>query len=223
MNKIDIDTRLFQKTAHIKEGLNQLENWRYFERYGGVKSHKSHLQEWLITQKEARLEIGLTLMPLKVLSCGQRPDIDDASSYRRHMTKNELTQAGYKFAEILNKLSYRKAYERHNKCLFIVMVLEGEKSQKDLHLHFASNKPEHLSHFEFRKVVRRAIEMSRDFCLHNPKAKSDAATNERYQYKADIIDSGWIGYITKELDSQQIHNLYFPCKSVSPSRMTLTN
>lgn len=51
MNKQDIETRLFQKSAHIKEGLNTLENWNYFREHGGVKSYKSLVQDWLTNQE----------------------------------------------------------------------------------------------------------------------------------------------------------------------------
>lgn len=210
MNKQQIETRLFQKSAHIKEGLNSLENWNYFRKHGGVQSHKSLVQDWLTNQENHVLDIGLTLMPVKVLSCGQRPNDGDTTKYRRHMNRDELYQAGTKFVEILNKLVYKNAYKRLGKRLFIVMVMEGEQSQKDLHLHFAMNKPEYLSHLQFGKIIKQAIEMSRDFCLETQRTKSTKATNDRYHYKADIVDRGWIGYITKELDVKHTHNLYLP-------------
>ena len=210
MNRQDIHYRLFQKTGHIQEGNNQLENWEHFRQHGGVKSHKAHIQEWLVNQDEASLEIGLTLMPLKVLACGQRPQHADTKEPRRHMNGRELYQAGTKFVEILNKLTYKNAYKRHKKRLFIVMVMEGERSHKDLHLHFAMNKPEHLSHLEFGKIIKRAIEMSREFWLDVPESVRTKPSDKRYHYKADIVDRGWIGYITKELDTQQTHNLYLP-------------
>lgn len=210
MNRQDIEYRLFQKSGHIKEGFNQLENWQYFRQSGGVKNHKSQIQDWLVTQTDAKLDIGLTLMPVKVLPCGQRPQHKDTKQYRRHMNRDELYQAGVKFTEILNKLTYKNAYKRYGKRLFIVMVIEGERIQKDLHLHLAINKPDHLTHTEFAKVIRQAIEMSRDFCLEAPKASANKSRDERYHYKADIVDRGWIGYITKELDTRHTHNLYLP-------------
>jgi hypothetical protein len=210
MNRQDIDTRIFQKTAHLKDGYNSLQNWEYFRKNGGVKSQKSHFQDWLITQDEAELEIGLTLMPVKVLSCGQRLRDKETKTYLRHMNRDELYQVGTKFVEILNKLTYKNAYKRFNKRLFIVMVMEGEKSQKALHLHFAMNKPEHMSYMEFSKVIQIAIEMSREFCLEASRASKTKPRDERYHYKADIVDRGWVGYITKELDTRHTHNLYLP-------------
>lgn len=210
MNRQDIETRLFQKSAHIKHGHSQLDNWEHFRRHGGIKSHKANIQEWLVNQEAAKLDIGLTLMPVKVLPCGQRPRDTDTQKYRRHMNRDELYQAGVKFVEILNRLTYKNAFKRFGKRLFIVMVMEGESSQRDLHLHFAMNKPEHLSHMEFGKVIRQAIEMSRDFCLETPKVSSAKSRDERYHFKADIVDRGWVGYITKELDTRHTHNLYLP-------------
>lgn len=72
------------------------------------------------------------------------------------------------------------------------------------------NKPEHLSHLEFGRVIKRAIEMSQDFCVENHSASANKSANARYHFKAEVVDSGWISYITKELGTQHIHNLYLP-------------
>ena len=208
MNRQDIDERLFQKFGHLRDGYNTLENWLHFRKYGGVKSQKAYLQEWLVNQRETELDIGLTLMPVKVFGCGQRPQHTDTKQYRRHMNRDELYQAGMKFVEVLNKFAYKNAYKRFGKRLFIVMVMEGEQSQKDLHLHLAMNKPEHLTHIEFGKVIKQALEMSRDFYLQAPKRTTSKPN--RYHYKAEIVDRGWVGYITKELDTRHTHNLYLP-------------
>ena len=74
MNKQQIETRLFQKSAHIKEGLNSLENWNYFREHGGVKSQKVHIQDWLINHEEvvikSRLESPLdSLLPISRNRC----------------------------------------------------------------------------------------------------------------------------------------------------------
>jgi predicted DNA-binding transcriptional regulator len=63
---------------------------------------------------------------------------------------------------------------------------------------------------EYFKIIKYAIEMSRDFCLDVTNISTLTPSNQRYHYKADIVDRGWIGYITKELDVKHTHNLYLP-------------
>ena len=129
----------------------------------------------------------------------------------RHLSSSELVRVSNRFVELLNRLTYKQAYKRFNKRLDIVMVTEGEQELIDLHTHFAIRKPETMSHKEFSKVVKQALELSGDFEIHNPKYDADAENlEEKYRYKLDLIDEGWLTYITKKINGKDLKNLYLP-------------
>ena len=91
------------------------------------------------------------------------------------------------------------------------MVTEGEQELIDLHTHFAIRKPETMSHKEFSKAVKKALELSGDFEITNPKYDADAEILEdKYRYKLDLIDEGWLTYITKKINGKDLKNLYLP-------------
>jgi hypothetical protein len=129
----------------------------------------------------------------------------------RHLNSSELVSASNRFVELLNRLIYKQAYKRNNKRLDIVMVTEGEQELIDLHTHFAIRKPETTSLMEFKKAVKKALELSGDFEITNPNYDADAdILVEKYRYKLDLIDEGWLTYITKKLDGKDMKNLYLP-------------
>lgn len=169
-------------------------------------TNKQLITDWLARDCIEQFEFGLTLMPKKVFAGyfkGRKRD--------RHLYKQELETASNRFVEILNKLVYKKAYKRYDKRLGVVMTIEGEKSYKDLHTHFALTKPATMSCIEFARLVRKAIELSGDFCIFESNyIFKPGKFNQQYRYKLDITDDGWLYYITKELDKHNIHNLYLP-------------
>ncbi|PHY05419.1 MAG: hypothetical protein CK528_13630 [Alcaligenaceae bacterium] len=116
----------------------------------------------------------------------------------RHLNSSELVSASNRFVELLNRLTYKQAYKRYNKHLDIVMVTEGEQELIDLHTHFAIRKPETMSHKKFSKAVKQALELSDDFEITNPNYDAEAEILvDKYRYKLDLIDEGWITYIKK--------------------------
>jgi PHP family Zn ribbon phosphoesterase len=91
------------------------------------------------------------------------------------------------------------------------MVTEGEQEMIDLHTHFAISKPITMSHKEFSKAVIKALELSGDFEITNPNYEENLNNLEdKYRYKLDLIDEGWLTYITKKLDGKDFKNLYLP-------------
>ena len=91
------------------------------------------------------------------------------------------------------------------------MAIEGEKSIKDLHTHFALLKPHWLSDKEFSKIINKVIKISGDFCIENTSYSAETDNlDKKYRYKLDLIDDEWMTYITKELDKRNFHNLYLP-------------
>lgn len=164
-------------------------------------SNKEIIANWLAQDCEADFQLGLTLMPKKM----------QYKNGLRHLNKNELEKASYRFVEFLNAAVYKNAYKRFNKKLDVVMTIEGEKSCKDLHSHFVLTKPVEMKWNEFARRVRLALKLSNDFEIFNPNYNFDNDnSDEQYRYKLDIIDSDWLSYITKELDKKDVQNLYFP-------------
>ena len=162
------------------------------------KSPKRLLRDWLAYECDVDFNFGLTLMPKKLLD--------------RHLTKTELESACYRFLAILNRLVYKNAYLRYNKKLDVVMAIEGERSFKDLHAHFALAKPDEMPVKQFVLLVHEALHISNDFVIENavcPNRLRDDLS-KRYRYKLDAVNSGWITYITKELDKRSMHSLYLP-------------
>ncbi len=169
-------------------------------------TNKQEITEWLAYSCTEQFQFGLTLMPKKVFA-----EHDKDKKYGRHIRKTELETASNRFVDKLNSVVYKKAYARYDKKLAVVMTIEGERSDKDLHTHFALSKPSTMHSNEFSKRVREALELSGDFWIFDPNYKFDVSKyNEKYRYKLDITDDGWLYYITKELDKHKLHNLYLP-------------
>ena len=174
--------------------------------------HNQIISNWLAHGCETKFELGLTVMPKKVLYKyvpGSKAVKDN--KLLRHLNRSELERASIRFIDILNRLVYKHSYKRYNNKLDVVMVIEGAKSAKDLHTHFALTKPKEIIWNEFARRVKKALEMSGDFEIFNPTYNfyKDRA-EEQYRYKLDIIDSDWLYYITKELEAKSVHNLYLP-------------
>ena len=142
-------------------------------------SHKQMLADWLGKGCKQRFDMGLTLMPKKVLYKQKSARYEMKNTQiLRHLNSSELVSASNRFVELLNRLTYKQAYKRFNKRLDIVMVTEGEQELIDLHTHFAICKPKTMSHKEFSKAVKQALELSGDFEIHNPN----------YDVNAEILE-----------------------------------
>jgi hypothetical protein len=170
------------------------------------------LADWLGKGVGQRFDMGLTLMPKKVhyKQKSARYGMKNPQVLR-HLNSSELVSASNRFVELLNKQTYKQAYKRYNKRLDIVMVTEGEQELIDLHTHFAIRKPEQMPIKQFVKAVHKAIELSGDFEIENPNYIADDENwTEKYRYKLDLIDEGWLTYITKKIDGKDLKNLYLP-------------
>ena len=129
----------------------------------------------------------------------------------RHLNKTELEAANKRFIAILNKLVFKQGYRRLNMRLDVVAVIEGERELGDLHTHFALKRPEAMRTNDFARLVLKALLVSGDFEIENNSYDADNdCIAEKYRYKLDIIDSGWMSYITKMLNGKDFNNLYLP-------------
>lgn len=103
---------------------------------------------------------------------------------RRRLTREHSEKIAQKFIEKLNGAVFGNFAKRHGKSLKYIPVIEGERSNKNLHLHFAiGGLPETI--------------MFNEFYIYVEKAKY-YTENVDEQYKIDIADSGWLEYLSKE-------------------------
>ena len=113
--------------------------------------------------------------------------------YYKKIDKDECRQIAKRFTQKLNQQIFGNSVKRYGKGLKYLIVIEGERSCKNLHLHMAIGQiPEHIK--------LNAI----DGLVKNAKAKV-AGIDE--QYKVDIVDSGWMEYLTKELGKADTDNI----------------
>lgn len=113
--------------------------------------------------------------------------------YYKKIDKDECRQIAKRFTQKLNQQIFGNSAKRYGKGLIYLIVVEGERSCKNLHLHMAIGQiPEHIK--------LNAI----DGLVKNAKAKVEGIDE---QYKVDIVDSGWMEYLTKELGKTDTDNI----------------
>lgn len=155
------------------------------------------LVNWLAIEKASELCMGVTIMPKKIKFMPRK----GCELVARHVTNKELVERATRFVHLLNSCVYKNAYRRKGKKIDCVMTVEGERSCKDLHCHFAFSKPTQMTAKQFKDAVTKALAMSSEFCMYEEKTNAP-------QYKVDITNGEWMRYITKELDSKNFANLH---------------
>lgn len=173
-------------------------------------SLKQHVRTWLVSSARTEYQIGITLMPKKVIVKHLPNSHNSKKKYAyRELNKNELKQATERFIAKLNELVFKNAYKRFGKKLNSIASIEGEMSYKDLHIHLAvGGKPDYMKYNELAKLIVKAINLSDDFQTINENYKIGVDdVSKQYRYKIDVIDSGWMEYITKELPRNSMDNL----------------
>lgn len=112
---------------------------------------------------------------------------------RRAITKQDCERITQRFQQKLNFVVFGHAAKRHGKTLKYLPVVEGERSGKNLHLHFAiGNLPKHVKLNQFDALVCQA----KKYVEHVDE-----------QHKVDIADRGWLEYITKETATKHSDNV----------------
>jgi len=112
---------------------------------------------------------------------------------RRAITKQDCERITQRFQQKLNFVVFGHAAKRHGKTLKYLPVVEGERSGKNLHLHFAiGNLPKHVKLNQFDALVCQA----KKYVEHIDE-----------QHKVDIADRGWLEYITKETAAKHSDNV----------------
>jgi hypothetical protein len=115
-------------------------------------------------------------------------------TYCRQLTKEDCEKAAARFIQKLNEEIFGKnAVRRHNKGLNFIVTIEGERTEKHLHLHLAIGG--FVRGYKFNQLGNK---------VRQAKAH---VKNLAEQHKLDICDSGWLEYITKELGRKDTDNV----------------
>lgn len=117
-----------------------------------------------------------------------------AGAFIRKLRREDCDWIAKRFTQKLNREVFgKRAAEKYGKTLSYFVVVEGERSSKNLHLHLAiGNFPKHVSVNKVDELV----------C----KAKQNVAEINK-QYELDLADSGWMEYITKEVAHKDSSNV----------------
>lgn len=181
--------------------------------YKKALTQKEALVEWLKQNVDANeYTVGITLMPKKIMVRALPSYYNTKKTHAyRHVKKKELKQQAERFVRILNEMVLKKAHTRFGKKLNVVYAIEGEKSYKDLHLHFAvGNTHNAMQTAELMQKILKAITVSGDFMLYAENSnKNKNYIETKRHYDIVEIDSGWMAYITKELRHNDINNMLF--------------
>lgn len=153
-----------------------------------LPTQKAAVRAWLGgMSREFPLSLTLTLKQTIV-------ERNDRGTYKRKLTRDDCERIAKRFTQKLNREVFGKyAAEKGGKSLKYLPVVEGERSNKHLHLHFAvGGLPSHVRFNQFDTLVTNAK-------LH--------VEHIDVQHEVDITDSGWIEYITKEVGTKDSDNV----------------
>ena len=153
-----------------------------------LPTQKAAVRAWLGgMSREFPLSLTLTLKQTIV-------EKNDRGTYKRRLTRDDCERIAKRFTQKLNREVFGKyAAEKGGKSLKYLPVVEGERSNKHLHLHFAvGGLPSHVRFNQFDTLVTNAK-------LH--------VEHIDIQHEVDITDSGWIEYITKEVGTKDTDNV----------------
>ncbi|QWD13275.1 hypothetical protein G6703_03155 [Polynucleobacter paneuropaeus] len=113
--------------------------------------------------------------------------------YYKRLDKDDIKRIARHFTHKLNKQIFGSSAKRYGKGLKYLAVIEGERTNKNLHIHMAiGDLPDYVKWNEVDGLVR------------NAKLRVDGLDE---QHKVDIVDSGWMEYITKELGMKDTDNV----------------
>ena len=156
-------------------------------------SVKSAAQIWL-GSISSNYPIALTLTLKQQLAY-----TSPKGSVRKRISRDDCEKIAERFIRKLNQQVYGHAARRYGKGLKYIVVVEGERTSKNLHLHMAiGDVPSHVRLNEMEKLVSQAK-------LHVDHIDT--------QHKLDIADSGWMTYITKECGRHDTDNVLWHLSS----------
>jgi len=121
---------------------------------------------------------------------------NDKGTYFKKIDKDDIRRVATHFQHKLNKQVFGcRGAKKYKKSLKYLVVIEGERTHKNLHIHMAiGDLPDYVKWNEINRLVINA--------------KSSVVELDE-QHKVDIAgDSGWMGqYLTKELGMKDTDNV----------------
>lgn len=148
---------------------------------------KQEARDWLRgLHKEYPLALTLTLKQVMEVK-------NNNGIYYKKVDKEECRAIAKRFTHKLNQSIFGNSAKRYGKGLKYLIVVEGERSCKNLHLHMAIGAlPEHIKWNAIKDLVSYA--------------KNKVAGIDRH-FDVAISDSGWMEYLTKELGKTDTDNV----------------
>ena len=135
-------------------------------------TQKQATRTWLNSlHKQYPLALTLTLKQSFVVKNAN-------GAYIQKLDKNEVRRIARHFTQKLNQQVFGNSAKRYGKGLKYLIVVEGERTHKNLHLHMAiGDLPSYVRWNEMDGLVR------------NAKLRVEDLDE---QHKVDIVDSGWM-------------------------------
>jgi hypothetical protein len=151
-------------------------------------SQKAATRAWLGSlAKDYPLALTLTLKQqiVEITPLGRRQHAN---------TRQDAERIAKRFMQKLNRQAFgKRAAEQYGRSLKYIVVLEGDRSKKNLHLHFSiGDLPSTIRLNQFDSLVRAAKSL---------------VEHVDEQHKVDLADSGWMEYICKELGRRDTDNV----------------
>jgi len=149
---------------------------------------KAATRLWLCSRSN-EFPIALTLTLTQTLVV-----ITNHGTYKRKLESTDCEKIAKRFIQKLNRQVFgKRAADKYGHTLKYLTVVEGERSNKHLHLHLAvGNFPKHIKFNQVRNLIE--------------KAKLNVEHVD-FEYEVDIADSGWLEYIMKEVGTKDTYNV----------------
>ena len=143
----------------------------------------------MLCSRSAQYPYALTLTLKQTLAISTAAGVTG-----RALRREDCIRIAKRFQQKLNRQVFgKRAAEVHGKGLRYLVVLEGERSNKHLHLHLAiGGMPRHVK----PNLVPACVSAAKQLV-----AEIDT------QYKLDIADSGWLEYMSKEATRNDTDNV----------------
>lgn len=151
------------------------------------QTEKDALRRFLLSkQADFSYAVTLTFKPYVKVE-------NERGVHCRGLRIDDVKQTAKHFKNRLNRLTLGSAAKRHGKSLNYCFVIEGERSNKHLHLHLAVGG-------EFQKITHK------EFVSTVTNAAADCELLGE-QLDVQVMDSGWLEYITKEVGKHDTDNV----------------
>lgn len=152
-----------------------------------VPTQKTATAGWLAAQS-SQYQYAVTLTFVQKLHVSNAH-----GEYYRTTNREDIEKAVEKFQQKLNLLVFKNEARRRGRKLSYLPVLEGLRNTKHLHIHMSiGGSPSHILPSEFITLVKKAASLV-PLC--------------NQQSDIQIMDSGWMDYMCKEVANTHTDNV----------------